>query len=61
MNTDDDFLDGICDLDAPMAAFSSDEDTPWLVMFADCWDDPAATAVRAHELRAWAKETGRGI
>jgi hypothetical protein len=48
-------LDG-CDVDATTADRLTEdgEQTDALVMFADCWDDPAAVEARRAELVEWA-------
>jgi hypothetical protein len=46
----DDTLDGICDLDAPMADETGDDEIDALVLFADVdFTDPAAVEARRAE------------
>ena len=55
---DDDFLDGLCDLDFDMGPDTTDFLTPWVVLFCDLIDydhqprERAAVEARAEEWRA---------
>lgn len=55
---DDDFLDGLCDLDFEMGPDTTDELLPWVVLFADLLDTEQRPRSlvdverRAHEWRA---------
>ncbi len=54
MSIGDGHLDG-CDLDFYDPNMNtSDSDVDALVLFADCWDDPAAVDRRREELIVWA-------
>lgn len=55
MSIDDDQLDG-CDVDMTVEnQLTKDSDVDALVMFADCWDDPAAVEQRVQELIEWSE------
>jgi hypothetical protein len=50
---DDDYLDGTCDLDAPMLPPVPDAEAPWHVLFASVlYDGPAAIEAHAAKWRA---------